>query len=349
VPVVDNKNHGANTGRSSFDARWGIAGSQTRGGFTLLELLLALALTGLVLFTISMAVDLNMRAFHRRRAAIEQSQLARTLLRIIADDIRGSVAYYEQDLAGVEKLLTDSAANAVEGELGDLGTELDLGSEDIDSLLEEESMNTTDLASGATVPTVPGIYGNQYELQVDVSKLPRIEEYQRLLAVDPSQALVDLPSDVKTVTYYIQDRGLTTAAEVSGPVPELGVAAEENGLVRREMDRSVTQWSLENGNAVGMQQTGDVIAPEVVGLELSYFDGYEWRTEWDSEAEGTLPVAIQLVLVMKPPSDGSSDELLDESMLRYYRAVVHVPTGRPVEDQEATEETDPLADEGGAT
>ncbi len=320
--------------------------TQPRRGFTLLELLLALALTGLVLFAISMAVDINMRAFHRRRSTIEQTQLARTLLRIIADDIRGSVAYYEQDLSGVEKLLTDSAKNATEGALGDLAGG-DVESMEVDELLGEEATNTSDLAAGATVPTVPGIYGNQYELQIDVSRLPRIEEYQRLLAVDPALAMVDVPSDVKTVTYYVQDRGLAAAAEVTGPVPELGVGAEENGLVRREMDRSVTQWALENGNASGMQQVDDVIAPEVVGLELSYFDGYEWRTEWDSEAEGTLPVAIQIVLVMQPPNNPTTaldGGLVDESTLRYYRSVVHVPTGRPVEEEEETTEDDPQAE-----
>lgn len=321
-----------------------------RGGFTLLELLLALALTGLVLYVISMAVDLNMRAFHKRRSAIEQSQLARTLLRIIADDIRGSVAFYEQDLSGVEKLLADSAEAAAGGALDAAG----VPEEVTDPLLEEAAAtNTTDLAAGETVPARPGIYGNQFELQLDVSHLPRIEEYQRLLAVDPSAALVDLPSDVKTVTYFVQNRGLAAAAEVQGPIPALGVSADENGLVRRAMDRSVTQWALENGNVIGTQQTGDVIAPEVVGLELSYFDGYQWRTEWDSEAEGTLPVAIQIVLVMKPPAAPAATAdptVLDETTLKYYRSVVRIPTGRPAEEEveQETTETDTMTEEGAA-
>ena len=315
-----------------------------RGGFTLLELLLALALTGVVLYVISVAVDLNMRAFHKRRSSIEQSQLARTLLRIMADDIRGSVAYYEQDLSGVEKLLSDTAEAALDDATGGLSSEFDI---DIDSLVEDEATNTTDLAAGETIPTVPGIYGNQFELQIDVSRLPRIEEYQQLLAVDPAIALMDLPSDVKTITYFIQDRGLAAAAEFAGPAPALGVSPEENGLVRREMDRSVTQWALENGNVIGIQQNGDVIAPEVVGLELGYFDGYEWLTEWDSEAAGGLPVAIQIILVMKPPADPTTLEdpaVIDESTLMYYRSVVRIPTGRPAEDEQT--ETDPLTEEG---
>lgn len=317
-----------------------------RRGFTLLELLLALALTGLVLFAISMAVSLNMRAFHKRRSSIEQAQLARTLLRIIADDIRGSVASYEQDLSGVEKLLADSAEGAASGALDDAGLEGIDEELDVDAFLEEDSTNTIDLAAGETLPSTPGIYGNQYELQIDVSRLPRIHEYQQLLAVDPADAMLDLPSDVKTVTYYVQDSGLLAAGEVAGPVPALGVTAQ-NGLVRREMDRSVTQWALQNGNLTGMQQTGDVIAPEVVGLEMSYFDGYEWRLEWDSEVEGTLPMAIQIVLVMKPPADPTTagDVMLDESTLNYYRLVVRIPTGRPVEEEveEEVDETDSSA------
>ena len=315
-------------------------------GFTLLELLLALALTGIVLYVVGVAVDLNMRAFHKRRSSIEQSQLARTLLRIIADDIRSSVAKYEQDLSGVEKLLSDSAAAAVDDATGGLASELGL---DVEGLLEDESLNTTDLAAGEAIPDVPGIYGNQYELQIDVSRLPRIEEYQQLLAVDPAIALMDLPSDVKTVTYFVQDQGLAAPAESMGPAPALGVSQEVNGLVRREMDRCVTQWALENGNVTGIQQNGNVIAPEVVGLEFGYFDGYEWRTEWDSEVEGVLPVAIQVILVMKPPADLSTiDDLsiMDEGSLMYYRAVVRIPTGRPVEEEEELLESDPLAEGG---
>jgi prepilin-type N-terminal cleavage/methylation domain-containing protein len=330
--------------RSKSRTRFGGLKSQV-GGFTLLELLLALALTGVVLYTVSVAVDLNMRAFHKRRSSIEQSQLARTLLRIIADDIRSAVAHYEQDLSGVEKLLKDAAEAAVD----DATVGLDLGGLDIDSLLEDDALNTTDLAAGEAIPDVPGIYGNQYEIQIDVSHLPRIEEYQQLLAVDPAIALMDLPSDVKTVTYFVQDRGLMAPEESAGPAPALGVSQESNGLVRREMDRSVTQWALENGNVTGIQQNGDVIAPEVVGLEFGYFDGYEWRTEWDSEAEGCLPVAIQIILVMKPPPSASTVEdldILDESTLMYYRSVVRIPTGRPVEEEEdLLLESDPLAEE----
>jgi prepilin-type N-terminal cleavage/methylation domain-containing protein len=314
------------------------------GGFTLLELLLALALTGIVLYAVAVAVDLNMRLFHKRRSSIEQSQLARTLLRIIADDIRNSVASYEQDLSGVEKLLEDSAQAAADDATGGLASDLGL---DVNSLLEEDSLNTTDLAAGEAIPDVPGIYGNQYELQIDVSRLPRIEEYQQLLAVDPAIALLDLPSDVKTVTYFVQDLGLALSAESIGPAPALGVSQEQSGLVRREMDRSVTQWALENGNITGIQQNGDVIAPEVVGLELGYFDGYEWRTEWDSEVEGGLPVAIQIILVMQPPAGPSTvlePGIVNESTLTYYRSVVRIPTGRPVEEEELLE-TDPLTEE----
>ncbi len=330
-----------------------VTGRAAGRGFTLLELLLALALTGLVLFTISMAVDMNMRAFHKRRSAIEQSQLARTLLRMIADDIRGAVANYEQDLSGVEKLLGEAAAGAVGGIPDGMELEGESGAIE-DDLLTDDQLNTVDLASGATVPSKPGIYGNQFELQIDVSRLPRIEEYQQLLAVDPAEAMVDVPSDVKTVTYYVQSAGMAAADQGGDAVPDLGVQSEPTGLVRRAMDRSVTRWALENGLAAA-QQMGDVIAPEVAALELSYFDGYEWRLEWDSELEGTLPVAIQIVLVMRPPEDPASaadPSLLDESSLRYYRSVVHVPTGRPVEetleeDADLTSETDAKSSEGG--
>ena len=38
-----------------------------------------------------------------------------------------------------------------------------------------ETSQTEDTASASTLPPVPGLYGNQYELQVDVSRLPRVD------------------------------------------------------------------------------------------------------------------------------------------------------------------------------
>ncbi len=63
------------------------------GGFTLLEVVLALALAALVLYTLTLAVGLHLRMADAGRTDVEEAALARALLRRIADDLRGAVRY----------------------------------------------------------------------------------------------------------------------------------------------------------------------------------------------------------------------------------------------------------------
>jgi prepilin-type N-terminal cleavage/methylation domain-containing protein len=79
-------------------------------GFSLLELLLALSLTVVVLVLVNMAVDLHLRSLDSRRAQLEEAQLARAILRMIAEDLRGAVQHHEQDMYGVQTLLQQSVS-----------------------------------------------------------------------------------------------------------------------------------------------------------------------------------------------------------------------------------------------
>ena len=83
---------------------------------TLLEVLLALGLTGVVMVVISMAIHLHLITVDTRRADIEQAQVARGVLQHIAADIRNTVWYEPLDMSS----LTDMTA--VPGSSGDSGS-----------------------------------------------------------------------------------------------------------------------------------------------------------------------------------------------------------------------------------
>ena len=111
------------------------------------------------------------------------------------------------------------------------------------------------------LPSKPGIFGNQYELQIDVSRLPREDEFYPVVPTGSLTTLVDIPSDIKTVTYYVLNDGTTTTATQ----PELTAAdlsqstdptIAGRGLVRRQLDRCVTEWALNNGNATALASRG---------------------------------------------------------------------------------------------
>ena len=275
-----------------------------RPGLTLLELLLALALTSLVLAAISMAVELSLRTLDVRRTDVEEAQLAQALLQIMARDLRSVVLKPADDsavLASVAAMETGEAADA-SGKTEEPGATEDVVGEDE---VSAESENVQGIADSTTLPPTLGLYGNQYELQLDISHLPRVEQYQQSLTADPT-ALADIPSDVKTVAYYLAAPG-TEAVALGGAIgasdSQLGLGADElqaGGLMRRELDRAVSLWASESGNLNGLESQGELIGPEVAALEFRYFDGLEWQTEWDTEQMGGLPLAVEIVMTLRP-------------------------------------------------
>jgi hypothetical protein len=179
-----------------------------------------------------------------------------------------------------------------------------------------------------------------YQLQVDVSRVPRPDE---LLAyynnVQPATfgELRDLPSDIKTVTYYIQAEGTGTGVEddfSSNPQFMPG------GLVRRSLDRQVTQYAAYNGNTTELFESGELIGPEVVEVQFLYFDGFQLVPEWDSMEMGGLPLAVQVTLVIRPSRpiapnsqrfvETQANEINPEGFL-VYQLLVHLPLGKIIE------------------
>ena len=74
------------------------------------------------------------------------------------------------------------------------------------------------------------------------------------------------------------------------------------------------------------------LAPEVVALEISYFDGEAWQATWDSGSSDTLPTSIAVeIVVAREPTERERG-----SVLRY-RIEVSALTARPSQIPEATE------------
>jgi len=188
--------------------------------------------------------------------------------------------------------------------------------------------------SEVTIPELPGLYGNQYQLQVDVSRLPRVEEYQQILGPDSITSVTDIPSDVKTVTYYVKTAAV--GAPVSGVInTNTSLASLTNsdpnatGLIRRQLDRAVTSSAIAQGNTTGLTNAGDLLAPEVVGVEFRYFDGTQWLLQWDTTQEESLPLAVQILLAIS--STGKMTGTVGTTGLpgnvHIYSMIVHLPTG----------------------
>lgn len=181
----------------------------------------------------------------------------------------------------------------------------------------------------------PLMIGAANQLTIDVSRLPRIDQYNTfLLGLDPQSAR---PSDLKSVSYFLSaSPPVDPAAEFDPAVSRIG------GLYRRQIDRAVANYRGEDAAPSMPDEYCKLVAPEVVGLEFRYYDGSDWTSSWDSEELQHFPLAIEVVVTIDPDriknsGSGSTDLGAQLSGLRQYRSVVHLPAAEapPSEEESA--------------
>ena len=313
----------------------------SRRAFSLLELILALALTVGIFSAIAASFHVFLKTVTEQQREIEQHQVARNVMAIIGNDIRAALQYKPVDVTGVENLAASEllVAGIIGGEsaediiaidaLGASEAEEDVSdvSDGSDELTEEE------IALADCVDCRPTLIGTETALTVDVSRLPRLDEYNPLVASNSEE--VQLPSDLKAISYFI---GRPSAGDNSGrnslfsdQVNELG------GLYRRNIDRAVANYAGEEGIMDFADSYADLISPEVVELTFRYFDGEQWNTEWDNFERGGFPLAVEIVVTMDPnrlnSDDPDSYSGFDPNTMQRYRSVVNLPVSEIIEPE----------------
>src|SRR5262245_39358193 len=80
-----------------------------RGGFTLFEVILAIALAAVLLTLIGTSINLYLVQVDSGRTRVEEAQLARSILSIICDDIHATTVYKPQDTSAIAQLMAKTA------------------------------------------------------------------------------------------------------------------------------------------------------------------------------------------------------------------------------------------------
>ena len=313
-------------------------------GFTLLEVLLALGLSAIIIGAIAMAVDVHWRALQAGRRDVEEAQLARAILNRMADDIRGAVQYDPQQ---AEKMLGSVVPTTVD--TAKLASETGVEAKEIESALSGESGTPSWIP-----PSIPALYGSANVLQVDVSRLPRLDQINSMMATDPLAASVNHTSDVKSIAYYLvtEPGGVSTGAPATP-----STVGQKAGLFRRELDRAMTAWASEQGTLESLQTDTDPIATEVTALEFHFFDGASWYTDWDSVELGGLPTAVEIAISLRRPAKASGATpwlgfggTANEETSTVYRLVVNLPGAHaPAKTVEGASEDEETTDAMGDT
>jgi len=306
-----------------------------RRAFTLLEIILTLAMSVALMLLIGGAMQFYGRTMNVRHIDIQQTRLAAAVMQMIEDDLRATLYTRPVDTAGLEAFLA-----AIGG--GDVGTDEDLPPDETDSDSADETDSdspdespTDDLLASSTVLRSPGLIGNQYQIQVDLSRLPRLEEYVAMFS-ETNADLEDVPSNIKTVSYHVQASGVIGGVQDTlGSLDPNSDPQASGGLVRRSLDRAATVEASLTGGLTRLNQTGELIAPEIIGIEFSYWDGITWLLQWNSDQYEELPMAVRVTLTMDDPIGAAASEsqgiATSTAATRIFKHTIRLPLARPLD------------------
>ncbi|TWT66377.1 PulJ/GspJ family protein [Allorhodopirellula solitaria] len=330
--------------------------NRSRAAFTLLEMLLTLAMCVVLMGLISGAISFYVRQMSTAEQNYRNSQVASAVLQMIEDDLRMTLTTRPVDTAPLAEILS-----AASSPLGQLGSSSGGGGGDDEALPEEPEVDESgtglseDVAAdaealnvslGGTVLQSPGLIGSTDQLQIDVSRLPSLED----TAIDPALAvsngkLLDRPSDIKTISYFVQAAG---AGGNTDPLEELAAASGlgdtsstaapgASGLVRRELDRAITSHAAMSGGLSRLTSAGEIISPEVSAIQFEYFQDGVWMTYFSTDSVGYLPPAIRVTLQIGGDLAGTSQASENET-INTYTHVIYLPMSHPEDAEESTED-----------
>lgn len=318
-----------------------------RAAFTLFELILAVALFAVLLTLIGMAVNLYLMRVDADRSRVEEAQLARSVLTMIADDIHAASIYKPQNTKDLAALMLaskpfdvdaiDASATALKAG-GTTATATALaGAASASSQSATGSSGTTSAATstsstgsstGQADNIMPlGLNGSDSDIYVDVTRIPRQEELFSTVtgytnapspvssgsggttsSTSSTDGNVNPPADLKTVHYYVRPGNSVEPGSTAATSLAPGAQAGAGGLVREETPRQLVLFSEQNGGSDTIGTGGTLIAPEVVQIQFRYFDGSQLADTWDMTQTPQLPVAIEVSVWLKSERSGTSAE-----------------------------------------
>lgn len=193
-------------------------------------------------------------------------------------------------------------------------------------MTQSEEGESEGLYDESLVSFRPILIGSKTALMLDISRIPRLDQYSPLIA--SAASLAQSPSDIKSVAYFFSDTDGGVKSDI-----EFEVAAK-GGLYRREIDRAVASYAGEEREISSPDTYTKLISPEVGEIEFRYFDGTEWKTAWNSEEEGGFPVAIEVTIVIDPARTSRNNLTysyngFDKETMEMFRTVVHLPLSEP--------------------
>ncbi len=289
-----------------------LAWARRRGGFTLLELLVAAGLTTIVLAALWTLFSMYERLFTKAEAQAQRAQLARALLQQLADDLHSAIA--------------ENAAAPPDGassvrRFGLFGTRQAL-QVDVVQITPEQA------AQGWGLPEEQDLLAAFPEAGPQAPELHTVR-----YTFEPPDPLAELEG--QGVSGLVRRQ-----FDWETPIAETDLETAGGASLSASDDFIAAMQSLAGDDPLAVAAPGASITwvPEVVGVEFRYFDGNAWSDQWNSLTRKSLPVAVEAILHV---------QTLDPSEPSAPRAAELAPTAEdaatPAEPLESGSPSAPLA------
>jgi prepilin-type N-terminal cleavage/methylation domain-containing protein len=275
--------------------------SPARSAFTLFEVLVALALSTLLIAAAYAALELYWRLRTASEDEVEQAQVARAVMQRIEADL----------------LATTFQATAA----GDTSTQADLSYDDEDAPLVEV-IDPADANDGGN----SGLIGDATSVVLSVS-LPRSHATYAAVSDGP----IGLPtSDLKSVTYLLAGPGMSALAQaVADRFPDSNSGGSTIvGLSRIEGDRLMLAQADAVADVETIASEAQLLAREIKSLQFQYTDGLDWYDSWDSTIYGSLPRAVRITVSFQELDTAAISGGSQPAKL--YQLVVVLPPSDPI-------------------
>lgn len=295
-----------------------------RTAFTLVEVVLAMALMVALLSALYGAITLYAQLTTAGRTQIERAQLARAILRQIERDLH-SVIYRESEAISAEPV--DSTTSDTTG----TGTDTTSGTATSEDAALVDPATAYTAAGG-------GIFGDASSLIMHINRPSRDLNYALI-----GDGTGGRSSDLLSVSWFL---AVANAGGLQGAAGNLAAGGSAlasqgsgvQGLARLEGDRLAVTLADQQGKVEDLAAGTEVVAEEVNYVQFSYFDGVSWWTTWDSVSMGGLPQAVEIVIGFGTPPDQQQEQLPTSPVLEAagavnvqetYRLVVALPVAAP--------------------
>lgn len=170
------------------------------------------------------------------------------------------------------------------------------------------------------------------------------EETSLLVESDPAPGInggpqtITIDRRVMQMSLAVLAPGATPTARAEGAwgqvAYELSLDPNAPGLIRMESHRDTARWREEQGEPAPLATP---VASEVADIRFAYFDGLEYSESWEMSEQESLPVAIEVSVILNSLDAENTDAPIDRRRRRTYRRLVRLPAA---EDENVTDSSE---------